>query len=71
MWKGLEFAKDMCFMNLITESDVSNVVLALNTHQQSSTYVGSFIEDCISLSVCFTVNFFCMLGVKPIKLLII
>jgi len=26
MRKGLEFAKDMCFMNLIAESDVSNVV---------------------------------------------
>jgi hypothetical protein len=34
------------------------VILALNTHQQSSTYVGSIIEDCISLSVCFgSLNF--------------
>jgi hypothetical protein len=53
MRKGLKFAKDMCFMNLIAESDASNVVLALDTHQQSSTYVGSIIEDCINLSVCF------------------
>ena len=29
MWKGLEFAKDMSFLNLIVESDASNVVLAL------------------------------------------
>jgi hypothetical protein len=43
--------KDMYFMNLIEEYDVFNVVLALNTHQQSFTYVGSIIEDCISLSV--------------------
>ena len=27
--KGLEFAKDMSFLNLIVESDASNVVLAL------------------------------------------
>lgn len=34
------------------------MVLTLNTHQQSSTYVGSIIEDCIILSVCFhSLNF--------------
>jgi hypothetical protein len=33
MRKGLEFAKDMSFLNLIAESDGSNVVLALNVHQ--------------------------------------
>lgn len=40
-------------MNLIAESDASNVVLALNTYQYYSIYVGFIIEDCISLSVCF------------------
>ncbi|MCI49594.1 cyclin D3, partial [Trifolium medium] len=32
MRKGLEFAKDMSFVNLIAESDASKVVLALNNH---------------------------------------
>ena len=32
MRKGVEFAKDMSFLNLIVESDASNVVLALNAH---------------------------------------
>lgn len=53
MRNDLEFAKYMSFMNLIAESDDSNVVLTLNTHQQSSTYVDSIIEDCISFNVCF------------------
>ena len=34
-------------------SDASNVVLALNAHQQSSNYVGSIIRDCISLKGSF------------------
>ena len=58
MRKGLEFAKDMSFMNLIAESDASNVVLALNAHQQSSNYVGSIIRDCISFIGSFhSLNF--------------
>jgi ribonuclease HI len=58
MWKGLEFAKDMSFLNLITESDASNVVLALNAHQQSPNYVGSIIRDCISFKGSFrSLNF--------------
>jgi len=58
MRKSLEFAKDMCFMNLIAELDISNVALTLNTHQQSSTYARSIIEDCISFNVCFrSLNF--------------
>ncbi|KEH26255.1 hypothetical protein MTR_6g048490 [Medicago truncatula] len=44
VWKDLEFAKDICF---IAESNDSNVVLTLNTHQQSSTYISSIIKDCI------------------------
>jgi len=43
----------MSFQNLIEESDAFNTVLALNSHQQSSTYVGSIIGDCISFNVCF------------------
>ncbi|KEH37968.1 hypothetical protein MTR_2g054930 [Medicago truncatula] len=41
--KGLEFAKDMSFLNFVAESDASNVVLALNGHQQSPNYVDSII----------------------------
>jgi len=58
MRKGLKFTKDMSFMNLIAESDASNVVLALNAHQQSFTYVGSIIEDYITFNVYFrSLNF--------------
>jgi len=58
MRKGLEFAKDMSFLNLIAESDASNMVLALNAHQQSSNYVGSIIRDCISFKSSFrSLNF--------------
>ena len=58
MQKCLEFVKQMYFLNPITESDTSNVVLALNAHKQSPTYVGSIIGDCISFNVCFcSLNF--------------
>ena len=58
MWKGLEFAKDMSFLNLIPESDAFNVVLVLNAPQQSSNYVGSIIRDCISFKGSFhSLNF--------------
>jgi len=33
------------------------VVLALNTRQQSRTYVGSFVGDCISFMVVCSLNF--------------
>lgn len=58
MQKGLEFAKDMSFLNLIVESDALNVVSALNAHQQSSNYVGSIIRDCIGFKGSFrSLNF--------------
>jgi len=58
MRNGLEFAKEMFFLNLIAESDASNVVLALNNHQQSSNYVGSIIRYCISFNGSFrSLNF--------------
>jgi hypothetical protein len=59
MRKGLKFAKDMCFLNLIVESDASNVVLVLNAHQQSLNYVvGYIIRDCISFKGSFrSLNF--------------
>jgi hypothetical protein len=41
MQNGLKLAKDVSFLNLIVESDASNVVLGLNVHQQFSTYVTS------------------------------
>jgi len=55
MQKGLKFSKYMSFLNLIAESDASNVVFALNAYQQSSTYVCSIIGDCISFNVWFIV----------------
>ena len=58
MQKGLEFTKDMSFLNLIAESDASNVVSALNADQQSPNYVGSIIRDCISFKGSFrSLNF--------------
>jgi len=58
MRKCLTFAKHMSFLNLIAELDASNVVLALNVHQQSSIYVDPIIEDCINFNVCFrSLNF--------------
>jgi len=53
MRKELKFAKDMCFLNLTAESNASNVVHALNTHQQYPNYVGSIIGDCINFNVFF------------------
>ena len=53
MWKELEFAKDMCFLNLIAESDTSNLVQALNTRLQYPNYVESIIGDCINFNVFF------------------
>jgi len=48
----------MSFLNLITESDASNVVLALNARQQSPNYVDSIIRDCISFKGSFrSLNF--------------
>ena len=58
MRKGLEFAKDMSFFILIAKSDVSNVLLALNVHQQSPNSVGSIIRDCVSFKGSFrSLNF--------------
>jgi hypothetical protein len=51
--KELEFAKDVCFLNLIAESDTSKVVQALNTHQQHPKYIRSIIGDCINFNVFF------------------
>jgi ribonuclease HI len=53
MRKCLKFAKDMSFLNLIVESNASKAVSAFNAHQQSPTYVGSIIRDCISFKDCF------------------
>jgi len=53
MRKGLEFAEDMYFLNLIAEFDASNVVQTLNTNQQYANSVGSIIEDCINFNVFF------------------
>ncbi|AES87499.1 hypothetical protein MTR_4g028270 [Medicago truncatula] len=59
MRKGLKFAKEMSFLNLIAESDALNVVLALNVRQQSPTYVGYKIGDCISFNGLKVVNEVC------------
>lgn len=52
MWKDLKFVKDVSFLNLIAESNISNVVVALNVHQQFCTYVCSIIQDYINFNVC-------------------
>jgi hypothetical protein len=58
MRKGLEFTKDMSFVNLMAESDASNVISALNAHQQSLNYVDFIIRDCISFKGSFrSLNF--------------
>jgi len=58
MQNGLKFMKDMSFLNLIVKSDASNVILALNVHQQSPNYVDSIIRDCISFKGVFcSLNF--------------
>ena len=45
--------KTCFFLNLIAESDASNVVQALNTHQQHPNYVGSIIGDFINFNVFY------------------
>jgi len=68
MQNGLELAKDVSFLNLIAESGVFNVVLRMNVHQQSSTYVIS-IEWCIDFDVCFHRLNFVHFRLTPNKLL--
>jgi len=55
MWKELEFAKDMFFMNLIAKSNAFNVVQALNIQAKSNVhnYVASIIGDIINFNVFF------------------
>jgi hypothetical protein len=53
MRKRLKFAKDMFFLNLMSESYAFNVVQALNAHPQYLNYVGYIIGDCINFNVCF------------------
>jgi len=58
MRKGLKFAKDMSFLNLIAESEASNVVFSLNAHQQFPNYVDYIIRDRISFKGSFrSLNF--------------
>ena len=52
-WQVFSLPKDMSFLNLIAESDASNVVLVLNVHQRSLNYFGSIIRDCISFKGSF------------------
>jgi len=35
----LKFAREVSFLILIAESDASNVVMTLNAHQQSPSYI--------------------------------
>jgi len=57
MRKGLKFAKDMSFLNLIGESNAYNVVLALNAHQQSPTMLALLFEIVLVLRVVFVFKF--------------
>jgi len=46
--KGIEFAKDICFLNLIAESDSSNLIAEINDQNNARrSYVGVVVEDCI------------------------
>ena len=50
--------KTCLFLNVIAESDISNVISALNAHQQPPNYVGSITRDCISFKGSFcSLNF--------------
>ena len=55
MRKGLEFAKDMSFLNLIAESYASNVVLALNVHNNLPTMLALLFEIVLVSMVVFVV----------------
>lgn len=51
----MKLTKHMFLLNVIAESGASNMVLTLNIHQQSPTYVGSIIRGCINLMFAFII----------------
>jgi len=57
MRNGLEFVKFKSFLNLIEELDASNVVLMLDAHQQSLTYVGSLLMIVLVLIIFRSLKF--------------
>jgi ribonuclease HI len=57
--KGMEFAKEMLFLNLKVEADSSNVIKAINEVQTQQSYLGSIIEDCKSFVSNFPSIEFC------------
>lgn len=54
MIKSLEFEKYMFLQEFIAKLNTSNVVFALNSHQQPLTYGGFINEDCIKFKGLFS-----------------
>lgn len=53
MYKGLDFAKDMLFLNLTVESDSSNVINVLKETRPQHFYLGTIAQDCKKLFSSF------------------
>lgn len=51
--KGLQFAKDLLFLNVQAESDSRNVITAIEDEFHVSTYLGTIVNECIKLSPSF------------------
>lgn len=62
--KGMEFAKEMLFLNLKVEADSSNVI---NEVQPQQSYLGSIIEDSKSFVSSFRSIDFCHIRRKAIQ----
>jgi hypothetical protein len=46
VYKGIDLAKDMLFLNLMAESDSSNVINVLKETQPQNFYLGTIAQDC-------------------------
>jgi len=51
--KGLQFAKDLLFLNVQAESDSRSVITAIEDELHVSTYLGTIVNECIKLSPSF------------------
>ncbi|KAJ1389060.1 Ribonuclease H-like superfamily [Sesbania bispinosa] len=50
---AIEFAKDMCFDNVILEYDCKVVTDLFSSSQLAHSYTGMIVQDCLALSVSF------------------
>jgi ribonuclease HI len=53
MKKGVEFTKDMLFLDVIVESDSQNVISAVTDVQLPLSYMGTIVDDCRLLTCHF------------------